>query len=328
MLTAPARKAVNIVAMGSSRNDFIATQLAENRPPLLVDAETWTINYMAEAIYCDRIIHVDPIHAYEGHPVVRGFLQKALKHNIPFYTSWPHPKYPNHVIYPFDRVLQTIGVAYLNTSVAYAIALAMADGFNEIGLFGCDFSYPNVHVSESGRACCEFLMGLGSQRGIKFAIASSSTLMDMHTQQQPYGFFANPLAPPVNGGKLMSVPEILKHVETFRNPRPRPNFGVVQHGVPSIINPLPHLTAVAPAPEAPWSPQVGAQQAAKHEAPPAQPVTVSREQMAAMGALAQGMTLNPQTMFYGEGLPHGFVAPPAKGNGIDTTETALKPPGG
>lgn len=326
MLTAPARKAVNIVAMGSSRNDFIATQLAENRPPLLVDAETWTINYMAAAIYCDRIIHVDPIHAYEGHPVVREFLQRALKNNIPFYTSWPHPKYPNHVVYPFDRVLQTLGVAYLNTSVAYAIALAMADGFNEIGLFGCDFSYPNVHVSESGRACCEFLMGIGSQRGIKFAIASSSTLMDMHTGQQPYGFFANPLAPPVNGGKLMSVPEILQHVERMRTPATRPNISPVNHTVPLVINPLPKVASFTPPIPQPWSPQVGAD-ARQYSADPGQPVTVSREQLAGMGALAQGASMNPLSMFYGEGLPHG-IPQPIKSNGADTSETALKPPGG
>ena len=327
MLTAPARKAVNIVAMGSSRNDYIATQLAENRPPLLVDAETWTINYMAAAIYCDRIIHVDPIHAYEGHPVVREFLERALKHNIPFYTSWPHPKYPNHVVYPFDKVLQCLGVAYLNTSVAYAIALAMADGFNEIGLFGCDFSYPNVHVSESGRACCEFLMGIGSQRGIKFAVASSSTLMDMHTQQQPYGFFANPLAPPVNGGRLMSVPEILKHVETYRNPRPRPHIVPVQTAIPAIINPLPVLHAVTPPIEQPWSPQVGAAMPGVAPPNPQASVTVSREQMAAMSGLSQGLSLNPQAMFYGDGMPHGYTAPP-KANGADTSETALKAPGG
>lgn len=215
----PTRKAVNIIAMGSSRNDFFQAQLMESRPEILQNAEIWTINYMGGQIRCDRIIHVDPVHPYLGHPIVRDMCEYALKDNIPFYTSHPHPKYPNHVVYPFDRVSAALGgITYFNTSVAYAIALAMADGFNEIGLFGCDFSYPDVHVAESGRACCEFLMGIGTQRGIRFAVAQGSTLMDMYNGQQPYGWFSNPNHPPANGGKLMGAAEILQHIERVRNP--------------------------------------------------------------------------------------------------------------
>ena len=208
----------------------------EERPGILKDAETWCINYMGAQIRCDRIIHVDPVHPYLGHPVVKDMCDFALKDNIPFYTSHPHPRYPNHVVYPFARVVASLGgLTYLNTSVAYAIALAMADGYNEIGLFGCDFSYPNVHLAESGRACCEFLMGIGTQRGIRFAVAQGSTLMDMHCQQQPYGWFANPNLPPANGGKLMTAQEIMQHEHFVRNPRPiLGNIVEVKAAVPEV----------------------------------------------------------------------------------------------
>ena len=215
------RKAVNIVAMGSSHQDFMQAQMMEHEPEMLKDAETWTINYMGAAIPCDRVIHVDPVWAYTGHPPVRKMLDFALKQGIPVYTSWPHPHYPNHVLYPFDKVLAYCGMPYFNTSVAYAICLAMAEGYNEIGLFGCDFSYPNVHVSESGRACCEFWMGWGSQRGVRFAVSKHSTLLDMSIDQQPYGFFANPHQPPNNGGKLMNVQQIFEHIARSKEP-PRP----------------------------------------------------------------------------------------------------------
>ena len=220
MATVSGRKAVNIIAMGSSRNDFFQAQLMETRPDMLQDAEIWTINYMGAQIRCDRIIHVDPVHAYLGHPPVRDMCEFALKDNIPLYTSHPHARYPNQVMYPFDRVSAALGgITYFNTSVAYAIALAMADGYNEIGLFGCDFSYPDVHMAESGRACCEFLMGIGTQRGIRFAVAQSSTLMDMYCRQAPYGWFSNPELPPNNGGSLMTAAEILQHVHRHKNPR-------------------------------------------------------------------------------------------------------------
>ena len=238
---APNRKAVNIIAMGSSRNDFFQAQLMETRPDILLGAETWCVNYMGAQIRCDRVVHVDPVHPYLGHPVVRDMCEFALKDNIPFYTSHPHPKYPNHVVYPFDRVSACFGgITYFNTSVAYAIGLAIADGFNEIGLFGCDFSYPDVHLAESGRACCEFLMGIGTQRGIRFAVGQNSTLMDMYCKQAPYGWFANPNLPPNNGGRLMTAPEIMRHVDTVRNPSRQisENIIAIRTITPEVVEPL------------------------------------------------------------------------------------------
>ncbi len=212
-----ARKKVNIVAMGSSRNDFDAMQMLEQRPDILDNAEVWGINYMGAIKRLDRVIHVDPVHPYLGHGPVKDMCDYALKDGIPLYTSWPHPMYSNHVVYPFDKVVQTLGVHYFNSSVAYAIALALVEGYTDIGLWGCDFSYPNAHMSESGRGCCEFLIGYGTQRGVRFIIAQSSTLLDVWCAQQPYGFFKDPLQPPGNGGKLMTVAEIMEHCQKMRD---------------------------------------------------------------------------------------------------------------
>ena len=213
------KKKVNILAMGSSRNDFETLRLMEQRPDILQDAEIWGINYMGAVTRLNRIIHVDPVHPYLGHAPVKDMCDYALKDGIPLYTSWPHPMYPNQVVYPFDVVVKNTGTYYLNGSVAYALALAMAEGATDIGMWGADFSYPNAHVSESGRANVEFLLGIAMARGIRVYVAQSSTLMDAHCRQQPYGFFRNPLHPPSSGGSLMSVDEIFKHCETQRAQR-------------------------------------------------------------------------------------------------------------
>lgn len=213
------RKKVIILAMGSSRADFDVLRLMEDRPDPLKGAEVWGINYMGAITKLDRVIHIDPVHPYLGHAAVKDMCDFALKDGIPFYTSHPHPFYMNHVVYPFDKVMQTIGTHYLNGSVAYAVALAIAEGYTDIGLFGADFSYPNAHVSESGRANVEYLMGIATARGVRFIVAQSSTLMDAHCRQQPYGWFKNPLVPPSNGGGLMNVQEILSHVEQCRQPK-------------------------------------------------------------------------------------------------------------
>lgn len=214
-----AKKKVIILAMGSSRADFDVMRLMEDRPEPLKDAEIWGINYMGAITKLDRVIHIDPVHPYLGHAAVKDMCDFALKDGTPFYTSHPHPFYNNHVVYPFDKVIQTIGTHYLNGSVAYALALAIAEGYTDIGMFGADFSYPNAHVSESGRANVEYLMGIGTARGIRFVVAQSSTLMDAMIRQQPYGWFKNPLHPPSAGGSLMSVHEILAHVERERQPK-------------------------------------------------------------------------------------------------------------
>lgn len=233
------RKAVNIVAMGSSRGDFTSLQMTENRPEILQNAELWVINYLGAAWRCDRIIHVDPVHPYLGNPVVKDMCDLSARDGIPLYTSWPHPLYPNHRLYPFDLVCRALGAAYINTSVSAAIALALYEGFNEINLFGCDFSYPNAHISESGRACCEFWLGVASQRGVRIGMAATTTLLDTHCGQHPYGWFADPLAPPVNGGRLMNMEEIFAHCERWRESKtPRAEFYQFDMTRPSVVQPF------------------------------------------------------------------------------------------
>ena len=227
------KKKVNIVAMGSSRNDFEALRLMETRPDILQDAEIWGINYMGAVTRLNRIIHVDPVHPYLGHAPVKDMCDFALRDGIPLYTSWPHPMYPNHVVYPFDQVVKNIGTYYLNGSVAYALALAMSEGSTDIGMWGADFSYPNAHVSESGRANVEFLMGIAMARGIRVYVAQSSTLLDAHCRQQPYGFFKNPLHPPSSGGQLMGVNEIFEHCEKMRQQK---LLGPTPHGFQVMAN--------------------------------------------------------------------------------------------
>lgn len=239
-----AKKKVNILAMGSSRSDFDVLRLMEQRPDVLKDSETWGINYMGAITKLDRIIHLDPVHPYLGHDVVKDMCDNALKDRIPFYTSHPHPMYSNHVIYPFDQVVRTLGSHYLNGSVAYAVALAIAEGYTDIGLFGADFSYPNAHVSESGRACVEYWMGVAAGRGVRFIVAQNSTLMDAHCRQQPYGWFREPLHPPSSGGVLMSVQEIFAHVERMRQPRVvTPVAFMTQVTLPAHVEPISPIAA-------------------------------------------------------------------------------------
>jgi hypothetical protein len=91
----------------------------------------------------------------------------------------PHPDYPGLVAFPLQDVMNALGgVGYFNSTAAYAVAFAVAIGVEKITLFGFDFTYPNAHQAEQGRACVEFYLGMAKARGIEIGLPNSTTLMD------------------------------------------------------------------------------------------------------------------------------------------------------
>jgi hypothetical protein len=62
-------------------------------------------------------------------------------------------------------VINSCGMAYLNNTGACAVAYAVHIGVKKISLFGCDYTYPNVHDAEKGRACLEFHLGIAKAAG-------------------------------------------------------------------------------------------------------------------------------------------------------------------
>jgi len=66
----------------------------------------------------------------------------------------------------------------------------------EIQMYGADFSYPDSHSREKGRACVEFWLGLASARGCNMVIAEESMLLDAAENSkgaQFYGYDADKL---------------------------------------------------------------------------------------------------------------------------------------
>jgi hypothetical protein len=109
----------------------------------------------------------------------------------PIMTSRTHQDYPRLIEFPLESVLNHLGgLAYFNSTAAYAVAYAIYRQFDTIFLFGMDFTYPNSHDAEKGRGCVEFWLGYAHSLGIKVRVAHSSTLMDAREplQHKLYGF--------------------------------------------------------------------------------------------------------------------------------------------
>jgi len=158
--------------------------------------ETWAVNALGSVLQCDKIFHMDDVRIQEIRAKAlpksntAAMLEWMKKSKIPIITSRPHPDYPSTVAFPLVEVLNEFDTGYFNSTVAYAVAYAIWIGVKKISLFGVDFTYPDAHDAEKGRACVEYWLGMAAERKIKLVIPKMSTLLDaLHTQAERfYGY--------------------------------------------------------------------------------------------------------------------------------------------
>jgi hypothetical protein len=158
--------------------------------------EVWTINSMASVLACDRVFHMDDLKVQEIRAAADpegklGPMLEFLKRtNLPIYTSREYSDYPTAKAFPLEDVVSKFGVFHFTSTPAYAVALAIYEEFNEISLYGMDYTWDNCNLAEEGRACLEFWLGFGIARGIIPNIADGSTLMATNhpIQRRLYGY--------------------------------------------------------------------------------------------------------------------------------------------
>lgn len=183
-------KTVAIVAMGKSHDQFVMAK-THSQP---ID-EVWAINAMAGVIFHDRVFMMDPASRFldSGDAGTQtGIMRSVLsQHTGPIYTCELDDRCPGLVEYPLEEVVNSVGTWYLNNTVAFAIAFAIAAKVKQIMVYGVDFSYKgNVHYAEAGRACCEFLLSKATERGILVGVAQTSSLLDTNLppHEKLYGY--------------------------------------------------------------------------------------------------------------------------------------------
>jgi hypothetical protein len=194
-------KRVTILGMGMTGNEYFNSARNMGRDaegkdlppthsgPLM--GEIWGINLMGIVAACDRVIQLNDPKRWPS--IYSSWNTERFKRlNIPIVSTSKDPLFPQIVEYPLKQILQMVPVTYINNSVAGAIALAMLEGFTEIALFGCDFSYADpalAQYTERGRACVEFWIALAMSRGIHVTVPQSGTLLDAAHGQEIYGYF-------------------------------------------------------------------------------------------------------------------------------------------
>lgn len=146
--------------------------------------EVWAINALGDVFNCDLIWHMDDVRIQEIRAKARPesniakMLQWLKCTSTPVMTSRRHPDYPALNAFPLESVLREFPNGYFNSTAAYAVAYAIYIGAKKITCFGMDFTYPNAHDAEKGRACVEFWLGMAAARGIQLAVPQTTSLLD------------------------------------------------------------------------------------------------------------------------------------------------------
>lgn len=186
---------ITILGLGPSLEEYVNIAKRLGGKHVYCD-EVWGINAVAGVIMCDRVFHMDDVRIQEKRAQalpesnIARMLEWLRVHPGPIVTSRAHPDYPGLVEFPLEDVINNLGHDYFNSTAAYAVAYAIHLGVKRISLFGCDYTYPNAHDAEKGRACVEFWLGVARARGINLTIAKTSSLMDAlySRQDRLYGY--------------------------------------------------------------------------------------------------------------------------------------------
>ncbi len=183
-------KTVAIVGMGKSWFDY---NLAKSHGSHF--DEVWTINAVASVIYHDRVFMMDPASRFlDGEDAGKQtkVMRKILPNiKVPIYSCELDERVPSIVDYPLQEVCNATKCAYMNNTVAYALAFAMWNKVGAIDLFGIDFSYRNdLHFAEAGRACVEFWLCKLMESGITVGVSPRSTVLDadVPADERLYGY--------------------------------------------------------------------------------------------------------------------------------------------
>jgi len=158
--------------------------------------EVWAINALGDVFACDRVFHMDDVRIQEiraaANPEgnIAAMLPWLKRSPVPVVTSRKHPDYPALVEFPLADVVNEVPCGYFNSTAAYAVAMAVHENVAKLTVFGNDFTYPDRHSAEKGRACVEFWLGIAAARGIKISLPKLTTLMDALEPQEKryYGY--------------------------------------------------------------------------------------------------------------------------------------------
>ncbi len=240
--TRPVPEVVSIIGLGYSAEAYVDhTKRLGGRHAYC--CETWSLNALGNILQSDLVFHMDDVRIQEirakANPEsnIAKMLAGLKEHPGPIMTSRAHEAYPGFIEFPLMDVLNHFKSGYFNNTTPYAIAYAIYIGVKKICLYGMDYTYPNAHDAERGRACVEYWIGRAAERGIHIEIPQRSTLLDTcaDASEQFYGYDTVDLGLTKNAKGIFSInPTIKENLPSAEEIEHRYDHG--RHPAESTIN--------------------------------------------------------------------------------------------
>lgn len=174
------QKTITICGSGSSLGQLFM----ENEYGVKHGDELWATDNVARLLRFDRLFYMEHPSVYKKQAERVAWLESADLLGIT-YVSEKDPLIPDAVLFPIQDVVNELGLLYISSSAAYALALAICWRASKIRLFGLDFDSEPVK-----RGCIEFLICKAVHMGINIEIPSTSLLLgnNLSLQQRLFGF--------------------------------------------------------------------------------------------------------------------------------------------
>ncbi len=145
--------------------------------------EIWGLNELYQFIpRWDRWFEVHERTVYENdRNRTSEHIAKLRAMTTPVYMQRHWDDIPASVEYPLQAICKMFpnpcpeARPYLTNSITYMILLAIAEGFQEIHLYGIDMSHSSEYSVQ--RPSCEWAIGVAQGRGIKVYLPSESDLL-------------------------------------------------------------------------------------------------------------------------------------------------------
>jgi hypothetical protein len=169
-------RSVAILGSGPSLEEYVRISSSARRPRRVLRRGVGH-QRVGDVIACDRVFHMDDVRIQEiraaakpraTSPRMLGWIKRIPGRSTPAarirtIRAWSHSR---------SRRCST---ARQPTSTHGGLCGGLRDPprREEALLFGIDFTYPNAHDAEKGRACVEFWLGIAAARGIKLAHAEA-----------------------------------------------------------------------------------------------------------------------------------------------------------
>ena len=154
------------------------------------DCEVWGVNQLYRFIpRADRWFQLhqnwnNPEYWAQGTDQA-AWLQQA---QCPIYMVEADPTIPMSLPYPKDWVKSELKChEYFTSTIAFMLALAIAEGFQSIGMYGIDLIIGREYQFE--KACVEFYFGIAHARVIEYHLPPNSALL---WQSHTYGYETEP----------------------------------------------------------------------------------------------------------------------------------------